>query len=685
MTPELEASGQRTAEGGETAPARVSSSRDVMLGERFKIRPGQTVMDLATPAAEAFVAVDQTQPDTACAALIARPEQLPRASACAQIKGLGHVGAAKLLEHGPVEWPDGTRRYAMIYETPAGAALLRRNASMQPLDPRMLVRNFIAPVTHVLAEYVRRGVAHRAIRPDNVFWYDFGQSKLIVGPCTAGPPGARQPAQFEPLELAICDPYGRGPGTAADDVYSLGATALALAMGRWPMADSDDAAVIERRIEVGNWDALAGKYNPPVDLYDFFRGTLADDPAERWTLPTLTKWLDGGRPILPRFASIAKSREPFLFEGKLYRTGRDIALAFARNPPQATAAIRTGVLADWARRALPDDLAAKKVQAMSAAESSAGRDGDPALVARICMALDPSGPIHISGISVRPDGVAPALARAYTSARDTLPAYDSLFRAGIHLEWVATQQGSQAAAGRSTRKLSAYERLSRWAMEPVPGSGLERCLYELDQRLPCLSPLCIDQWVETPGELLPAIDSAIADGDQKGFDRHIAAFMAARGAADETALKGLMGGAADEEARMASLRLLAHLQETYLVGSLPNLAAQCAVLVRPTLEQFQRISTKELIAHKSEVAIGQGDLKDLLNIVDDRVALEADKKGFESAKTEYAAANERLGKADLIMLDRGRQATYRGRETATLAAGSLALATFFGVLAAYLP
>ncbi len=672
------------AEGGDNATPRApTSSRDVMLGERFKIRPGQTVMDMASPAAEAFVAVDQTQPDTAMTALIARPEQLPRISACTQLKGLTQAGGAKLLDHGPVDWPDGTRRYAMVYETPAGAAVLRRNASMQPVDPRVLVRSFIAPAASLLAEYVRRGVAHRAIRPDNVYWYDFGQSKLILGPCTAGPPGARQPAQFEPLELAICDPYGRGPGTAIDDVYSLGATALALAMGRWPMAEADDPAVIQRRIEVGNWDALAGKYNPPTDLYDFFRGALADDPAERWTLPTLAKWLDGGRPALPRMTSLAKAREPFLFEGKLYRTGREIALAIAKNPPQATAAIRTGVLADWARRALPDDIAAKKVQAMSQPENPAGRDGDPALVARVCMALDPTGPIHISGISVRPDGVASALARAYLSARDTLPAFDSLFRSGIHLEWVSTQQGAQGA-GRQARRLTVYERLSRWVMEPIPGSGLERCLYELDQRLPCLSPLSIDQWVESPGEMLPAIDAAIADGDQKGFDRHIAAFLAARGAADESALKGLMGGSADEEARMASLKLLAHLQETYLVGALPNLAAQCAVLVRPTVEQFQRISTKELIARKSEAAVGQGDLQGLLGIVDDRVALEADKKGFDSAKTEYAAATERLSKADLVVLDRSRQATYRGRETATLAAGSLALATFFGVLAAYL-
>jgi hypothetical protein len=301
------------------------------------------------------------------------------------------------------------------------------------------------------------------------------------------------------------------------------------------------------------------------------------------------------------------------------------------------------------------------------------------------MALDPGGPIHISGVAARPDGFAAALAHAYVSARDTLPAFDAMFRAGLHLEWNSAQQTLQPGNTRAARKLSAHERLSRWAAEAAPGSGLERCLYELDARLPCLSPLCIDQWVETPGEALPAIDAAIADRGQKGFDRHIAAFLAARGAADETALRGLMGGTADEEARLASLRLLAHLQENYMIGSLPNLTAECAVLVRPTVEQFQRISTKEMIARKSESAVGQGDLSALLSIVDDTVALEADRKGFDSAKTEYAAAAERLSKSDLMLLDRTRQALYRGRETAVLAAGALSLATFFGVLALHLP
>jgi hypothetical protein len=672
------------SENLEQRPALVAGA-DVVLGDRFKIRPSQTVMDMATPAAEAFVANDTTSSDS-CVALVARPEQLPRIGVCLQVKGIDQYGIAKLLGHGPVDWPDGTRRYAMVYDAPAGAPVLRRDMTIKPIDAQTLIRSLIKPASQALAEFTRRAVNHRAIRPDNVFWYDFGKSKMMLGPCTVGPPGARQPAQFETLEMALCDPHGRGPGHSSDDMFSLGATVLALAMGRWPMAESDDAAVIQKRISLGSWDALSGKFSPPPDLFDFLRGTMSDDAAERWTLPTIVKWLEGGRPPLPRFTEIAKAREPFLFEAKLYRTAREIALALAANPAQAAGAIRSGVLSEWARRSLPDDGASRRITALSGADNPAARDGDPALVARACIALDPTGPIHISGVSARPDGLAAALAHAHLSKRDQLPAFDAMLRTGIHLEWLTAQEPLQAAANtRPKRRTAAQERLSRWASDSAPGAGLERCLYELDPNLPCLSPACIDQWVETPGEVLPAIDGSFGDGQRKGFDRHVAAFLAARGAADEPALRGLMGGTADDEERMASLRLLSHLQENYMIGGLPNLAAECAALVRPKIEQFQRISTKEMIAKKTEASVGQGDLKALLGIVDDKVALEADRTGFSAAKGEYTAAAERLSRSDLIMLDRTRQALHRGRETAVLAAGALSLATFFAVLAIHLP
>lgn len=676
------------AEGGEAETAlrsAVGGREPVALGERFRIHPTQTVLDMAVPLAEAFSATDSTRPDAACVALVARPEQLPRVGACAQLRGLEHAGVVKLLEAGPVHWPDGAQRFAMIYETPAGPPVLRKGKRIEPIDPRTLARAFVVPATQVLAEFNRRGVSHRAIRPDNVFWYDFGKTRLMLGPATAGPAGALQPVVCESMEMAMCDAYGKGGGSAGDDLYSLGVTVLALLRGEWPLADLADEAIIDKRLDLGSWDALAGKYHPPTEMYDLLRGLLCDDPAERWSLPTVAKWAEGSRPQLPRFTMPAKAREPFLFEGKLLRTGREIAIAMGRNPQPAAAVLRSGVLRDWARRALPDDAAAKKIEAMSGSGSPAGRDGDGPLVARACMALDPLGPLRVSGVCVRPDGYAGALARAFVADRAQLPALDSAIRAGLHLEWVDAQKTAMPNQ-KAARRINAFERLGRWASEPSVGAGLERCLYELDPRMPCLSPLSVDGWVETAGDLLPEIDRALEDAGtgQAGFDRHVPAFLAARVGADEAALRGLAGGVADEETRLAALRLLAELQETYLVGSLPNLARQCATLVRPTLERYQRVATKELIQRKAEAAIAQGDLRELVRLVDDKAGIEADQKGFSSAKTEYANASEKLSKTDLVMIDRARQATYRGRESAALAAGSLALALFFVVLALHL-
>jgi hypothetical protein len=675
------------ADGGENTEQRpaLTSGRDAALGDRFKIRASQTVVDMASPAAEAFVAIDSTAPDTTCVALVARPEQLPRISSCTQIKGLDQLGVMRLYDHGSVDWPDGTRRYAMVYEAPAGPPLLRRDASIEPIAVATLIRSFIRPAVQALTEFARRGVSHRAIRPDNVFWYDFGKSRLMLGPNTAGPAGARQPAQFETIEMAICNPFGRGPGSSADDIFSLGATVLALAMGRWPMAEADDATVVQRRLSVGTWDALAGKFNPPGDLFDFLRGALSDDPAERWSLATIGKWIDGARPALPRFTEIAKARDPFMFEARAYRSSREIALALAANPAQAASAVRSGTLGEWAGRSLPDDDAVRRIAAVSGADNPAARDGDPVLVARACLALDPTGPIHISGTSAHPDGLGSALAHAFLSRRDSLPAFDALMRAGLHLEWHAAQEALQRKPStRPRRKHAALERLSRWAVDASPGSGLERCLYEIDSSLPCLSPGCIDQWVDEPGKVLPAIDASAADGANSGFDRHIAAFLSARGAADEKALRGLMDTGASEEERLTALRLLATLQESHMVGGLPNLAAQCAALVRPTVDKFQRVTTKQMVAQRSEEAVAQGDLKSLLGIVDDRAALDADARDFSAAKLEYSTAAERLSKSDLLMLDRMRQAIHRGRETAVLASGALSLATFFAILALHL-
>ena len=126
------------ADGGENTEQRpaLMSGREVALGDRFKIRSTQTVVDMASPAAEAFVAIDSTAPDTTCVALVARPEQLPRISSCTQIKGLDQLGVMRLYDHGSVDWPDGTRRYAMVYEAPAARRSCGATTRSNPSQPR---------------------------------------------------------------------------------------------------------------------------------------------------------------------------------------------------------------------------------------------------------------------------------------------------------------------------------------------------------------------------------------------------------------------------------------------------------------------------------------------------------------------------------------------------------------------
>ena len=98
-----------------------------------------------------------------------------------------------------------------------------------------------------------------------------------------------QPALFEPPYSAMCLPSGRGDGSIADDVYALGVLLLCLALGRAPLAQLDDSAILRRKLELGTYAALAGDERLPPIIGDLVRGMLAEDPEHR---PTPTLLLD---------------------------------------------------------------------------------------------------------------------------------------------------------------------------------------------------------------------------------------------------------------------------------------------------------------------------------------------------------------------------------------------------------
>ena len=178
------------------------------------------------------------------------------------------------LAHGPV----GDACYA-ICPAPPGASVLSRS---RPWPEAELLECVLRPAAHMLEHLQARGMTHRGIRPDNVFQSAPGQP-VVFGPCWAAPPAMAQPALFEPPYSAMCLPAGRGDGSIADDVYALGVLLLCLALGRAPLAQLDDAAILRRKLELGTYAALAGDQRLPPIIGDLVRGMLAEDPEHRPT------------------------------------------------------------------------------------------------------------------------------------------------------------------------------------------------------------------------------------------------------------------------------------------------------------------------------------------------------------------------------------------------------------------
>jgi hypothetical protein len=166
---------------------------------------------------------------------------------------VAHGVAPALPEPG---FPAGrpTTGYFVISRAPQGPSVA---ADLHPWREAELLDLLLRPIARGLEQLHSVGITHRAIRPDNVF-QSAGQP-AILGAAWSAPPAALQPSIFEPPYAAICLPTGRGEGMPADDIYALGVLLLTLALGRVPLANLDDAAVLHRKLEFGSYAALVGQ------------------------------------------------------------------------------------------------------------------------------------------------------------------------------------------------------------------------------------------------------------------------------------------------------------------------------------------------------------------------------------------------------------------------------------------
>ena len=539
------------------------------------------------------------------------------------------------LAHGPGPPVNNQAGWYVVCRAPPGpsVATLPRVWSESALIDMVL-----RPFALILEELNGLGLTHRGIRPNNVFHgQPDGQLNrpLILGAAWAAPPAMHQPAQFETPYTALCHPAARGRGSIADDVYALGVLLVTLALGRVPMAGADERTIIAKKLELGDFNAIAGGERLPPMLTDLVRGMLAEDPEHR-PPPSLLRDPSSarGRKVAARPAS--RAQKGFVLGGMTVWNSRGLAMAMAIDPGAALAAIQAGTLMHWMRRSLGNSgLAVKLEELVRLHAPDLGADTGPAaaaLMMRAVMDIDAFMPLCWRGFAIFPEGLGPALAAASDPSEkgsDLSAKLREIVANEVQGLWAVMRQEHTPPA---PLRLEAKQRRAILEING-PAGGLPRLSYTLNPLIPCASPLLEGRWISNIQELVPALDSVAAAAPNTDLlDPQIAAFVGARSERWlDREVKALAIGTDNSELAFAQLRLLCEMQKRYFPAALKGLTAWIAARAQPLVERWNNRERRASVAEKLKTLTARGFLEPILQLLEDPPGHESDTEGLRIA------------------------------------------------------
>jgi hypothetical protein len=646
---------------------------------RYRVLGDQRFAVFDAPGLQAYRAIDTEHADYAVYA-VATDLALPQRQRVLQplltqnVPGLINPLAAGIVPLGA----ERRLRNVVILERPEGGTL----AESGLLTVQEMLTHILPPLLDAIEGLAARDLTHRGIRPDNIFFLGRERQSPVLGQCVCGLPGAAQPAIYEPVERAAALAEGRGEATIIADYYALGVTIAGLLSGRDP-AKIEDAYRL--RVQHGSYATLIGRlrFSPMID--GLLHGLLNDDQTQRWGVEKVRRWRNNTWSRPRPWVGDRQAPRHVMFRGREFRQARLLAHEFGNNIRDAAAAIRDAGFDIWVRHSLADTTAAERIRTALGRDAGADpgyQDSEAELVARVCSVLDPLGPIRFRDLCVMRDGIGPMVAAALADGnREKLRSIAALLGSPILTEQAgflpSEPQGLTSPVAAAMRAI---------VRDPAVGCGLERCLYELNQTLPCLSPL-VEGAAETLNDLPMALDKAVAAADtpRNLLDRHVAGFLAARSRHFERRLVEIsQSEKSPVKQALTMVHLLAEMQRYHRPVALHALCAWAAGTLVPVIKAIHGASLRKRLLDEMPALAVKGDLAHLLSRMKLMELTEQDQVAFHHAK----ARHQQLGAA-IVALDRGgaartAKANEWGQRLATIVAFGLLLAGLASVFGQFI-
>jgi eukaryotic-like serine/threonine-protein kinase len=393
---------------------------------------------------------------------------------------------------------------------------------------------------------------------------------------------------------------------------------------------------------------LVGNTRLSTTMAEVVRGLLVDNPRERWGLRELGQWaVDGRRPNPPRVVLPKVASRPIKIGSDEALTARSLAFALSRNWDHGTKLLSSEEFQIWLRRSLAEEVIVERVTKVTrGSQETTIRERADKLILNALIALDPPAPFRYRTLATQIDGLANLVGAVLADAEgeaETVGDIAQMITSGLWSNWIQAQ-GTLSQEGGRVRTLLERQRTVATSLEP--GSGLERCLYELNTATPCLSPLVIESCVVNVTDLLTALDRLPREAFVEDFlaDRHMLAFIAARTPKlTDTLIRQAVGRRSALQRLVHQTRMLAVVQGSTKV-IVPNLTTNLADLLKKTAEaEIHGSQLKEMVLKDLGEAAPLGRLDALLKTLEESGVLERDRKGFEAARADYILTKRRLG------------------------------------------
>ena len=657
-----------------------SDAPTVILNGRFDIHPSRPLPDLDSPSARAFEADNRMHPQTKVFALVCIPELAVRAEIIEQIVEHQIPGCLGLMDYDVVHWPLLKQKtIVLILERPTGgrvsSVLLHETSEYKKIN---YLRASLDGMVEGLGQLHSRGINHRAVRHDNLFFLDDTREKVLLGEFVSSPPGFDQPVAYETIERSMADEGGRGNGLAEDDMYACGVALAFMIQKSIPTKGFSKEALILTKIKETSYQTLVGSNLITTTFLDALRGLLNDEPSERWSFEELEIWKTGRRVPPSHTQAQSKSHRILKLGGFDHVHARTLAYSMAKRPETALKMIKDGTIEQWVSRGLKDlNLASAIAGSVEWAEAQEDNpETDELLLTRVLMQLDPLAPIRFKGISYMPDAFGMAMIVERLRGGEVRALAESVLL-GVPKLWFENNGGPAASADMVTM---GYNRIRTYLRKKGPGYGIERCIYELNHGFPCQSPLLGDEYIMDVEDVLPALNEIEKSVDSKTIpvDRHIAAFVAAK---VKYAAEPFLHEIADPDEALKTLghlKLLAFLQDLYTPRPLLGLAKWIGGQMGPVIKLYQSRPTRKALEAEVPNMVRTGMLSELLNLLDDSEARMLDKEGYTQAVEKFRIAQDEIEEIKFDIGPNSDKADRTAKQAASIT--SIVIMTFVVIL-----